>query len=189
MAATYRFSTLAWIALATLVLMLGVAHADDTYAPGSGWAALQHASVTRTDKHVEIPYEVVTATLYGKRLANGSAVPRLLVLREKTAARCVDESCLYRYSVFALDAPAEKDGARHYAGKPVELDAAFTRGQAPADFVVTALTLVERVEPCGKSVWTVRATLEDEGVDVEFSGQALAARPNPKFFQSASRGH
>jgi hypothetical protein len=186
MATTHRFPSLAWIALSALVLLLGVAQASDEYAPGNDWATLQHASVTRTDKHTDIPYEVATVTLYGKRLANGAAVPRLLVLREKTAARCVDESCLYRYAAFALEMADSKNDRREYTGKPVELDAAFTRGQAPADFVVTRLTLVERTEPCGKNLWTLKARLE-EGVDVEFSGQALCARPNPKFFDPHDR--
>jgi hypothetical protein len=186
MATTHRFPSLTSIALSVLVLLLDVAHGSDEYAPENAWVALQHASVTRTDKHTDIPYEVATVTLYGKRLANGTAVPSLLVLREKTAARCVDESCRYRYAAFTLQLADSKNDCREYKGKPVELDAAFTRGQAPPDFVVTRLTLIERTEACGKHLWTLKARLE-EGVDVEFSGQALCVRPNPKFFDPHDR--
>lgn len=165
-----------------LALVAGRAHAEEPM-PGNGWATLDHASVVRTDKQAEVLYQVVTATVYGKRLANGAVVPKLLVLRERTAARCADESCLYRYSTFELGTPESRADKKAFAGKPIELDAAFTRHQMPADYIVTAVTLEEQTKPCGKRLWTVKADLE-EGVTVEFAGEAIAARPNPKF-QSA----
>ena len=173
------------LSLFAMVLTSAVTQAD-VVSPGEGWTALEHASVARTDKNPDVQYQVVTATVYGKRLPNGSAQPPLLVLRERTAARCADESCLYRYSAFQLAKPETVNGSQHYAGKPVELDVAFTRQQMPADYVVTAAKLVEDTMKCGKRIWTVQTKLE-EGITVAFTGEVMAARPNPKFQSPARR--
>ena len=177
-------STNPWLlTLATiLATTLGVvASAAEVVVPAKGWAALQHANVERADKNREILYEVVTATMYGKRVPNGAAVPKLLVLREKTASRCTDESCLYRYSAFELGTVKEVDGVRRYAGKPFELDAEFTKYQAAADYVVTEIALSEKRDTTsGRSSWTLQTKLE-EGATVQFAGTALAARPNPGY--------
>lgn len=184
------FSSLARLTIGMIVLLLGVANAEDL-SPGKDWVTLDHATLTRTDKTPGIDYEVVTATLYGKRLANGTVVPKLLVLREKTAERCADATCGYRYAGFALGL-AENRGTeipadtRRFLGRPVALDGELTKYQPPASHVVSGLTLMESTATCGKRTWLLKTKLE-EGAHLQFTGEAIAARPNPKFIDPSVR--
>lgn len=181
---TFRniFPSLFLIAL----VWVGAASADEV-SPARGWVTLEHAPVVRTDKIGGIAYDVVTATVYGKRLPNGAALPELLILREKTAARCANEKCLYRYSAFELGRAETLEGTQQFSGKPIELPPSYTEHQQPADYVVDSIRLVTRTLKCGKRLWNLETTLKDEGLTLHFAGEAFAARPNPKFQLPGSR--
>lgn len=158
-------------ALALLVVLGGVSNAIGALPVQPGkYVPVSHAKLNAVER-VQSQYEIQTATVYGSPSATGLLRPEIIVLREKTEQRCVeDANCGSRLVAFRI---VGKEAGELVGEVAPELLVANDTNDTPTD-----LKTVRLLEHGGRAAYGEQAQWQ---VTVEFdNGDVLAFSGTPR---------